>query len=218
MPNWCFNNISITIHVEKQKRSMFLDYMEELSENIKEEKFNDFVLPLGQEWNYGLACDKWGTKWDINLSHFDVESSEYSYNFDIIYDTAWSPNIPVSKKLYEKLCEFGEVEYKHTYEENGCAFYGIFNGFEDNCYQQDDWFKIQSCELCSYNLDKFENNIFTFNDLEGFFLVKEFSKITCNYYEDEVSLDKYLCFSETYGEDIEILKTQDGEYYLPDLD
>lgn len=218
MPNWCFNNVSATIYIKKEKMSIFLDFMEELSENIKEGKLNEFICPLGQEWEYGLALETWGTKWDINLSHFEQDPCEESYHFNMNYDTAWSPNIPVSKGLYDRLCEFGEVEYEHSYDESGAAYYGKFDGIENECYDQDAWYRIQDFDLCSYDLNKFENNIFTFKDLEGFFIVKEFSKINCNYFKDKVVLDKYLCFSETYGEEIEIFKTENNEYYLPQLD
>ena len=121
MPNWCSNRIHVNVNFTEKNREELGLFLNKLIKLGREEHFNEFILPLGQEWEYGLACEKWGTKWDV--SDFDIEinindlEDDTTIHFDIYYCTAWGPNIPVSEKFYEILCEFGEVEYLHFYDE-----------------------------------------------------------------------------------------------------
>ena len=219
MPNWCSNTIHVNVDFTEENKKELRLFLNKLIKLGQEGHFNEFILPLGQEWEYGLACEKWGTKWDV--SDFDIAidlndlEDDTTVHFDIYYSTAWGPNIPVSEKFYEKLCEFGEVEYLHFYDEPGMNFYGKFDGLQDQSYEQDAYYRIRDYDLENYELNKIENNIITFKDLAGFFLIKSKEEITCNFYEEEVTLDRFICFSETYGEQVEIIKTKENEYYLP---
>lgn len=219
MPNWCNNSIHVNVDFTEEKRKELTSFINELIEKGKEDIFNEFVAPLGQEWDYNLACEKWGTKWDVSDFDIEIDINDLkdctTVHFDIHYSTAWGPNIPVSEELYKKLCEFGEVEYEHLYDEPGMSFYGKFDGVEDQYYDQDIYYRIKDYDLDDYELNKIENNIITFKDLAGFFLIKSREEITCNFYEEEVILDRFICFSETYGDQIEVIKTKENRYYLP---
>lgn len=86
------------------------------------------------DW-YNWDCGNWGTKWDladddVDLSELD-ECIEEGVQFDICFDTAWSPPEPV---LY-KMAELG-VEFGFSCEEGGMEIYmeGESDGKSFSCW------------------------------------------------------------------------------------
>ena len=76
----------------------------------------DLVEPIGDvpDW-YGQRLDKWGTKWP----GYDLSIGESAIDFF----TAWSPPLPVIKKLAELHKGF---VFRLEYYETGMAFRGIY--------------------------------------------------------------------------------------------
>lgn len=71
----------------------------------------------GYEW----CCNNWGTKWNAS----DPECHDSEDELVYVFNTAWSPSLPVTRKLVEMfpLCSF-----THQYWEGGCAFTGTLSG------------------------------------------------------------------------------------------
>ncbi len=83
-----------------------------------EEERTGILADSWYEWN----CANWGTKWD--LAHDDIDLAELDKaieegtDYDLSFDTAWAPPIPV----LEKMAELG-VEFDWSCEESGCQIY-----------------------------------------------------------------------------------------------
>lgn len=220
MPNWCYNNISFSLTAKKENSKEVKAFLEELVQSCTEGRLNEFISPLGQEWHYGLAVEKWGTKWDVDdidsVLEEDNRKDEIDFMVYLIYNTAWGPNIKVSEKLYEKLNGMGSLSYEHKYNEPGAAFYGIYNGIQDKSYDMTIAYMIVEDEIQCFDLNSNENNIMTFKGLDGFFLIKNKVDFQDSIYDDTVSLTRYDCFSETYGENIQVY-SYCGDFYIPDI-
>jgi hypothetical protein len=86
-------------------------------EKISGEDFLDFeeIVPIGNVENqYEQRIAKWGTKWNS----LDVFIDDTGINFY----TAWTPPIPIIKKLAEL---HKDIEFTLAYHEPGVAFRGI---------------------------------------------------------------------------------------------
>ena len=60
MPNWCYNQISIS-HDDKAPFDWLVNILQHGHSGI----FNAIVPLPGGEWDCDLAVSQWGTKWDI---------------------------------------------------------------------------------------------------------------------------------------------------------
>jgi len=87
----------------------------------------------GYEW----CCENWGTKW--GFCHVKIvdeyDCSEDEIEIEYAFDTAWSPPIPLIKKMGEM---FPELSFELRYFECGVGFNGILrieNGevVQDEC-------------------------------------------------------------------------------------
>ncbi|TDR30229.1 hypothetical protein [Hydromonas duriensis] len=74
-----------------------------------------------RDW-YDWRLHYWGTKW--GAMHF--EDNEYN---ELIFDTAWSPPIPVIQALAE---QFPQLNFRLAYAEEGCWFAGVLE-WSDGC-------------------------------------------------------------------------------------
>jgi hypothetical protein len=97
--------------------------VEKARKALSEGNFLETFAPLG-EWNYELACERWGTKWDVN----DAEVIDVPDEYTIIarYMTAWSPPIA----FYETLEQQG-FEVLAEYFEPGVGFVGRYTDGTD---------------------------------------------------------------------------------------
>jgi hypothetical protein len=109
-----------------------------IGKNEKEENFFDFerIEPVGDvpDW-YKQRIEKWGTKWvgyDLNIGESIID-----------FFTAWSPPVPIIKKLAELHKDF---VFRLEYYETGMAFRGIATAqwqdgevlLEDTCWDMTD--------------------------------------------------------------------------------
>ena len=133
MPNWCNNQIKISgdgisaikeILEANQGGRMFELLVGKLAEGQTEEEYND-------NW-YNTNCDRWGCKWDVDISLDDM-----SFEDDAIYmyiQTAWAPCNDFLRLLNKK---YG-VDVENNYNEGGNDFAGFVSidedGENENCY------------------------------------------------------------------------------------
>jgi len=116
MPNWCYNNVDITAATDEQK-----DLLDRVSRAEAADGFFAMFRPIG-EWDYNVALEKWGTKWDVEVMDVDFDGTTLSTSFD----SAWSP--PVA--LYEYLVEQG-FEVSANYYEPGMDYAGEWTDGDD---------------------------------------------------------------------------------------
>jgi hypothetical protein len=109
-----------------------------IGKNKQGEDFFDFerIVPVGDipDW-YEQRLEKWGTKWvgyDLNIGETIID-----------FFTAWSPPVPIIKKLAELHKDF---TFRLEYYETGMAFRGITTAtwqdgdvlLEDTCWNMTD--------------------------------------------------------------------------------
>src|SRR6056300_1920855 len=116
MPNWCYNNVDITATTDEQK-----DLLDRVSRAESADGFFAMFRPIG-EWDYHVALEKWGTKWDVDPLDVDFDGTTMSTSFD----SAWAPPIA----LYEYLKEQG-FEVTANFYEPGMDFGGFWNDGEE---------------------------------------------------------------------------------------
>ena len=141
MPNYCDNNLRIKFNKKKELEDFLAkhfregDYGKEFDFDtiIPEPRTKDGLEPkyianknshvqlvAGREWfnRYKWHCDKWGTKWNAFETSDPVIDDDLTLCFS--YETAWSPSIPIIKKL-AKMYKF---DFIYTYYEGGMGFAG----------------------------------------------------------------------------------------------
>lgn len=131
MPNWCSN--SLTIKGDASTLVQLKEIIESDGEGLLEA-----IAPLGGEWDYSKALEKWGTKWDIS-----TEGLEYTDNGDGTaeitgyFDSAWSPPIDAFNTLAE---DWDSCYIELLYEEPGMCFVGCWDseGADDH-YEYSDF-------------------------------------------------------------------------------
>ena len=112
MPNHCCNTLVISAD------AMPIILKNYIGEDKNGEKIFDFerIEPIGDvpDW-YKQRIEKWGTKWvgyDLNIDETIMD-----------FFTAWSPPVPINKKLAELHKDF---VFRLEYYETGMAFRGIY--------------------------------------------------------------------------------------------
>lgn len=103
------------------------------------EQYQKNLVKYGHKTWYGWRVAKWGTKWNCiggTTSISLIEGTEGAWELYIDFDTAWSPCVPVVKKLIKK---HRELTFDFTYEEPGYAFQGCVEGshgfvMKDECW------------------------------------------------------------------------------------
>ena len=124
MPNWCSNTVMVS-----HTNTAMIDRVENAVNSGK--LFEEFA-PLG-EWQYEVAVEKWGTKWDISSGDV-IDRNENTIT--VSFDTAWSPPI----NFYDELLAQG-FEVHAEYFEPGVGFVGKYIDGEDEEYS------IESADL-----------------------------------------------------------------------
>ena len=153
MPNWCNNSITIKhkdpAMIERVIKAEgllmeFLPTPKELVDTVAGFKGEDEreaheaqqkanIEKFGYKDWYDWNVANWGTKWDVNLEDIVRVGDTVTAWFE----SAWAPPC----NAYEKLCALG-FEIKAYYNEPGMAFCGIWEGTEDDFY--DDYYEYGS--------------------------------------------------------------------------
>ncbi|HDR9189405.1 TPA: hypothetical protein QDB51_003495 [Burkholderia vietnamiensis] len=91
------------------------------------EQYQKNLVKYGYKTWYGWRVAKWGTKWNSigDTGSISLVETEEKCELSIDFDTAWSPCIPVVKKLIKK---HRDLTFDFTYEEPGCCFQGCVEG------------------------------------------------------------------------------------------
>ena len=103
MPNWCSNSVTI--------EATDSESLKQLQNAVDEEKelFNQFVpqpeFEGSDDW-YMWNIENWGTKWEGYDGRFNC--NDFS---SFTFDTAWSPPLPIIKKLAELTGQTFILEY-----------------------------------------------------------------------------------------------------------
>lgn len=114
MPNWCANILTIT--GPKDVMEQFKSTIESNDDGLLEA-----VAPIG-EWDYGVAVNTWGTKWDVSTEGLNyTELEDGTVEIDGQFDSAWGPPIQAFATLSEK---HPELDIRLSYFEPGMAFVG----------------------------------------------------------------------------------------------
>lgn len=102
------------------------------------EQYQKNLEKYGHKTWYGWRVAKWGTKWNSigDTTSVSLVENEEKCELYIDFDTAWSPCVPVVKKLIKK---HRDLTFDFTYEEPGCAFQGCVEGshgfvMKDECW------------------------------------------------------------------------------------
>ena len=112
MPNHCFN----TLHLNEDSLSLIVEKY--IRKNERGDKLFDFdlIVPIGNVIDFTeQRLEKWGTKWvgyDLCIGESTIE-----------FFTAWSPPIPIIKKLAEL---HNDHVFRLEYYETGISFRGIY--------------------------------------------------------------------------------------------
>ena len=128
MPNWCSN--SLTIKGDASTLVALKEIIESDGEGLLEA-----IAPLGGEWDYSKAVEKWGTKWDIS-----TEGLEYTDNGDGTaeitgyFDSAWSPPIEALHALSQ---DWDSCYIELKYFEPGMCFIGVWDSEGGDAYYDD---------------------------------------------------------------------------------
>ena len=137
MPNWCFNEVTITGKKENLKKiervlkkykkdGVFFDRIHPIPEELRNttspfansaRNFEDIFKPGYKfcDW-YDWCIVNWGTKWDVELLGIEIRKNKILLGFD----SAWSP--PIS--FFLKFSEIFEVKVEHLYREESREFIG----------------------------------------------------------------------------------------------
>ena len=134
MPNWC-NNTATLIIKDEAKKAEVLDAIQNYEDDSDKNSFLGYFVPepdydtttddVMPGW-YWWRVNNWGTKWDIQLYHWDVIDDTITIGFD----TAWSPPIHV----YEAMDEQG-IDVFASYFEGGMCFAGRWEMGEEEHYE-----------------------------------------------------------------------------------
>jgi len=107
--------------------SPFLGEHKELPDDVRrrlEAKGLDVTRDGYNQGGYEWCIENWGTKWGFCdpklVGEYDYGDGKYCLQYS--FDTAWSPPIPLVKKMGEM---FPELEFDLRYFEGGCGFNGI---------------------------------------------------------------------------------------------
>ena len=154
MPNWCNNHIEIIgpkhkvdALIKGAKEGEFLNTLYPMPQQFKDtEKTSDDEVMAKQpvidghnNW-YDWRVDNWSTKWDVDLYDPDnLDEQEELFGKDdgdkrvaFGFDSAWSPPIGACEQY---LIDNNDMSIRLTYYEPGCDFMGIWEDFDDRCYQ-----------------------------------------------------------------------------------
>lgn len=119
MPNWCDNSFMVE-HKDPEMLRKFAD-------GVNNGNLFETLVPLStKEWDYSVALDEWGTKWDVNEGYADIGPDDLSASGS--FSTAWGPGI----EAYNRLTDLG-FSLDILYFEPGMCFAGRYTS-EDGDY------------------------------------------------------------------------------------
>lgn len=126
MPNWAENQITVT--GSQKQISKFNSFVDEEFDFEKIIPYPEEYKKADDESNgryagynsggYEWCFKNWGTKWGAGECLYFYESCKSR----IVFQTAWSPSLPVTMALSKK---FPHLKFEHVYCEPGMGFSGV---------------------------------------------------------------------------------------------
>ena len=141
MPNWCYNNITISGEPNRLERlKSAITIIKNSNEDVKNRLFESLIgLPpntnmeeyKNQGW-FNTNVDWFGTKWDVGFEFVQEITDTYIY---MSGDTAWSPPI----NFCIELSKLYKVDIEMYYEEPGSDFCGKTHIDSEGNYTEEDY-------------------------------------------------------------------------------
>ena len=153
MPNWCNNNIEIIgpkkkvdALIEGAKKGEFINTLYPMPKELEDTQSTSDqevmkkqpVVDGHNNW-YDWRVANWSTKWDVDVYDGSIQEQEELFGKDdgdkkvaFGFDSAWSPPIGACEQY---LIDNNDMSIRLTYYEPGCDFMGIWEDFDDRCYQ-----------------------------------------------------------------------------------
>lgn len=141
MPNWCYNNITISGEPNRLERlKSAITIIKNSNEDVKNRLFESLIgLPpntnmeeyKNQGW-FNTNVDWFGTKWDVGFEFVQEMTDTYIY---MSGDTAWSPPI----NFCIELSKLYKVDIEMYYEEPGSDFCGKTHIDSEGNYTEEDY-------------------------------------------------------------------------------
>jgi len=151
MPNWCNNNIIIKGPKNKLKdlesaarEGTFCNHLMPMPKVLEGTEANGSKRPKirkltgANDW-YDWRVDNWGTKWDIDAYDGSIKTSQELLGKDngnaelsFGFDSAWAPPL---NAIADYLDKNEDVSMKLWYYEPGCDFGGVWEDFNDDCWE-----------------------------------------------------------------------------------
>tara|TARA_R110001592_G_scaffold1805_8_gene10815 strand:+ start:4641 stop:5195 length:555 start_codon:yes stop_codon:yes gene_type:complete len=131
MPNWCSNQIRIEGPKEEIDRIWNI-----LEDDTIDDGLLTALAPLEGGWEYNLAIDNWGTKWDVK--EHAISQEEYEYNGSIRgvleghFESAWGPPSDAVEKWLSKSEDYEAdlLWYEPANDFCGALLSGDFNQYD----------------------------------------------------------------------------------------
>jgi hypothetical protein len=149
MPNWCDNSFMVS-HKDPEMIRKF-------AEGVNNGSLFESLVPLSKgEWDYYVAIEEWGTKWDVSQGYAEIDPDGLGASGS--FSTAWSPGI----EAYRQLVDLG-FQLDILYNEPGVGFAGRFtNEDDDYCveynFEDPDWREqITDSEVLETLENEYEN-------------------------------------------------------------
>tara|TARA_Y100000588_G_scaffold88220_1_gene94118 strand:+ start:175 stop:786 length:612 start_codon:yes stop_codon:yes gene_type:complete len=151
MPNWCNNNIIIKGPKKKikdleaaAKEGQFCNWLVAMPKVLEDTTADGTEKPKLKkatgfsDW-YDWRVANWGTKWDVDAYEGSIKIKEELLGKDngkaelsFGFDSAWAPPLEAIATYLEKN---DDVSMKLWYYEPGCDFGGVWEDFNDDCWQ-----------------------------------------------------------------------------------
>ena len=166
MPNWCWNNLSVsgdeiqlrefveksTINIEENDEFSFngtypmpktlrITAGTHLSFIEKIKRYINIKLYKHKDW-YDWRCANWGTKWDACDPHIDNNDINF---FSVSFDTAWGPPI---KWINNIMQDFPDLCFELEYDEPGMCFGGLLQAQYKVTWEDAHWETNSASDCC----------------------------------------------------------------------
>ena len=166
MPNWCWNNLSVsgdeiqlrefveksTINIEENDEFSFngtypmpktlrITAGTHLSFIEKIKRYINIKLYGHDNW-YNWSIANWGTKWDACEPHIDNNDINF---FSVSFDTAWGPPIEWINNIMQ---DFPDLCFELEYDEPGMCFGGLLQAQYKVTWEDAHWETNSASDCC----------------------------------------------------------------------
>ena len=150
---------------------------------ITEEMSADYKSKYGFNNWYDWQVHNWGTKWDANVYHVNVDKHEDTdtemYDVQICFETAWSPPYDWFHSLHESMKYLG-VYAELRFSEEGCDFAGTYHSEGEEFYETEGYI---------YQVDEISGEVVTYDSKLNIYRNRKGQFVSCDCVYSEPSYD-----------------------------